>query len=119
MRHELTVFVLVEVSCTMVVFLPFFIIHDDWIHLWMINIPIHFAALFLNLYPFRNLLHQITATKTQNSESASDIDAIKLIDVLADSTGINEFARFLIGEFSLEHLLFLIEVSQFRAEISD
>merc|ERR1712079_638603 len=120
MRHELTVFVLVEVSCTMVVFLPFFIVKDDWIHLLMINIPIHFAALFLNLYPFRNLLHQITSTNTPiESTEATSSDQIKLIDILADSTGINEFARFLIGEFSLEHLPFLIEVSQFRAAVDD
>mmetsp|Transcript_21390 Transcript_21390/g.18849 ORF Transcript_21390/g.18849 Transcript_21390/m.18849 type:complete len:486 (+) Transcript_21390:2-1459(+) len=138
MRHELTIFVLVILLLSTISIIPFLIIKDDWIRLWIVNIPIQTAALFVNIFQLRNLF--LTIEEMENGEKNTEenmsrnislsisrnkkeinemkFEQLKLIDILSNKTGINEFARFLIGEFSLEHLLFLIEVSQFRFHFS-
>ncbi len=119
MRHEFVLFVLI---ITIISVIHFIIIKDKWIRLWIINLPIHLSTLFVNIFQLNEQLSIQTTSKTNetnesnNNGEKSYVDHIKLIDILGHSIGINEFARFLISELSLEHLLFLIKVSQFRSE---
>ena len=134
MRHELTIFVIICIILTTISMVLFFMFNDDWIRLWIINTPIAIATLFVNCFQFENLLNEIikienpdTTPQTVSRQISLSIsrnhqkvyEPLKLIDILSDSAGINEFARFLIGEFSLEHLLFIIEVSQFRDQFGN
>ena len=139
MRHELTIFVLLVMILTFISIIPFFVIQDNWIRLWIINLPIHFGTFFMNTYQLSNLLKQIIKTEEKENVQASisrnirlsessktinnnskekSFDELKLIDILGDNLGINEFARWLIAELSLEHLLFLIEVAQYRLQFA-
>jgi len=117
MRKELTAFALLTMITSAIGSSFFFLYEDHYIKLWNINIPIHFVALFINLYQFSFLGKEIKNNGQENdNENINKYENIKLIDILQHPAGVNEFARFLIGEFSLEHLLFLIEVSQYRQQ---
>lgn len=129
MRSEITVFMLSVVLFTVIGFIWFFQYFDPFIRLYIINIPIFSSALVIVIYSLATITrsvkkeylysdvdHLSLQLKTQIGTSSNNITDIRLSELLRDIVGINEFARFLIGEFSIENLLFIIQISQYRAQ---
>ena len=128
-RSEISIFMIIIVIFTAIMSIWFFQIFDPWLRLYIINIPIFSSSLFIGIYSLA-----IITTSVKNDYNSTDIHCIaleikskmgtnsnsimdiRLDELLQDIVGINEFARFLIGEFSIENLLFIIQISQYRAQ---
>ena len=81
-------------------------------------------ALFCVVFCFYFVVDFCFVNNRLKKKSSVDIEItnqsapkITLLEVLNDKTGINEFAKFLISEFCIENLLFVIAVSQFKKEV--
>ena len=115
------------VICSTIACIWFFQFHDVWMRLYIINIPVFTASFVIAVYSLSTITNSVrkqykykdvnnivlNLSKVNSNSSTNDI---KLHELLQNPAGLNEFARWLIGEFCLENLLFIIQIAQYRAQ---
>eukprot|EP01084_Bolivina_argentea_P265424 449911_1 len=117
MRKEFTwLFGLVSLTLTILV-IPYFIITDINIRVWIVGDGISFCC-FVTIPVTAKIILNQTSSKYENElkEYCHDISPqVRIIQLLQNPTGINTFAEWLVGEFNVESLIFIIEVLQFKS----
>eukprot|EP01084_Bolivina_argentea_P295907 509564_1 len=92
---------------------PYFAVANQIIRIWIIIDGLALCNLVMIIITVTLILNNSNTHK--NILNNTNIHKISnVIELFQDPTGINAFAEWLVGEFNVESLLFIIEVSQFR-----
>ena len=111
-RSEFTWFCLLFSADFAILIIPYFVVTNEVIRIWIIIDGVALCNLMMIVITVNLIINNskdaTTPLPSNNNNNSATIGDI--IDLLKNPVGINAFAEWLVGEFNVESLLFVIEV---------